>query len=47
MDVVLQYDPRPWLHVRMGSVNVHPIGDGLRLTAAHYTPYDTRTTPAR
>ena len=45
MDVVLQYDPRPWLHVRMGSVNVHPINDALRLTAAHYTPYDTRTTP--
>ena len=45
MDVVLQYDPRPWLHVRMGGVNVHPIGDGLRLTAAHYTPYDTRATP--
>lgn len=46
MDLVLQYDPRPWFHVRMGSLNVHPIHDMLRLTAAHYTPYDTRTTPS-
>jgi hypothetical protein len=46
MDITLQYDPRPWLHVRMGSVSVHPFNDGLRLTAAHYTPYDTRTTPS-
>jgi hypothetical protein len=46
MDLVLQYDPRPWLHVRMGSLSVHPIPDHLRLTAAHYSPYDTRTTPS-
>ena len=46
MDLVLQYDPRPWLHVRMGSLSVHPIADHLRLTAAHYSPYDTRTTPS-
>jgi len=46
MDLVLQYDPRAWLHVRMGSLSVHPIHDHLRLTAAHYTPYDTRTTPS-
>ena len=46
MGIMLQYDPRPWLHVRMGSVAVHPIGDMLRLTAAHYSAYDTRTTPS-
>ena len=46
MDGTLQYDARPWLHVRMGSVVVHPINDSLRLTAAHYSPYDTRTTPS-
>src|SRR3990170_5751156 len=46
MDVVLQYDPKPFLHVRMGSLSVHPIADHLRLTAAHYAPYDTRTTPS-
>lgn len=46
MDIVLQYDPRPWLHVRMGSLSVHPIPDHLRLTAAHYSAYDTRTTPS-
>lgn len=46
MDLMLQYDPRPWLHVRMGTVAVHPIHDHLRLTAAHYSPYDTRTTPS-
>jgi hypothetical protein len=46
MDATLQYDPRPWLHVRIGSVSVHPIDDHLRLTAAHYSPYDTRTTPS-
>jgi hypothetical protein len=45
MDLMLQYDPRPWLHVRLGSLTVHPISDALRLTAAHYSPYDTRTTP--
>lgn len=45
MGLMLQYDPRPWLHVRMGSVGVHPIPDMLRLTAAHYSAYDTRTTP--
>jgi len=46
MGLMLQYDPRPGLHVRMGSVSVHPIGDMLRLTAAHYSAYDTRTTPS-
>jgi hypothetical protein len=46
MDLALQYDPRPWLHFRMGSVRAHPIPDHLRLTAAHYSPYDTRTTPS-
>ena len=46
MDAALQYDPRPWLHVRVGGVMVHPIDDHLRLTAAHYSPYDTRTTPS-
>src|SRR3990172_12231005 len=45
MDATLQYDPRPWLHIRMGSLTVHPIPDHLRLTAAHYSAYDTRTTP--
>jgi hypothetical protein len=45
MGLMLQYDPRAWLHVRMGSVNVHPINDMLRLTAAHYSAYGTRTTP--
>jgi hypothetical protein len=46
MDGVLQYDPRSWLHVRVGSLTVHPVDDHLRLTAAHYSPYDTRTTPS-
>jgi len=46
MGLMLQYDPRPWLHVRMGSVSIHPIADVLRLTAAHYSAYDTRTTPS-
>lgn len=45
MVLALQYDPRPWLHMRMGTVMPHPIPDHLRLTAAHYSPYDTRTTP--
>ena len=45
MDAALQYDPRSWLHLRIGSIGVHPIDDNLRLTAAHYSPYDTRTTP--
>ena len=46
MDLVLQYDPRPGLHVRMGSVAPHPISDSRRLTATHYSAYDTRTTPS-
>jgi len=45
MGLTLQYDPRAWLHVRMGTVAPHPIPDMLRLTAAHYSVYDTRTTP--
>ena len=45
MAISLQYDPRRWLHVRMGTVSPHPIADHLRLTAAHYSPYDVRTTP--
>lgn len=45
MVLALQYDPRPWLHVRMGTLSPHPIHDHLRLTAAHYSAYDTRTTP--
>ena len=45
MDFVLQYDPAPSLHVRLGSLSVHPIHDHLRLTAAHYSAYDTRNTP--
>ncbi len=45
MDFALQYDPRPSLHVRVGSLTVHPIHDHLRLTAAHYSAYDTRNTP--
>lgn len=45
MVLALQYDPRPWLHVRMGTLTPHPIPDSLRLTAAHYSAYDTRTTP--
>ncbi len=45
MAFVLQYDPRPSLHVRLGSLSVHPIPDHLRLTAAHYSAYDTRNTP--
>jgi hypothetical protein len=45
VDAVIQYDPRPGLHVRMGTVHPHPIADHLRLTAAHYSAYDTRTTP--
>jgi len=44
--VVLQYDPRPGFHVRLGEVNPHPIPDGLRLTSSHYNPYDVRTTPS-
>ncbi len=43
--VALQYDPRPGLHVRLGTVRPHPIADGLRLTAAHPSAYDSRTTP--
>src|SRR5512134_2232482 len=31
MDAVLQYDPRSWLHLRIGSLSVHPIDDHLRL----------------
>lgn len=46
MALALQYDPRPWMHVRMGTVAPHPIQDTLRLTAAHYSAYDTRTTPS-
>lgn len=46
MVLALQYDPRPWLHVRMGTLTPHPIPDSLRLTAAHYSAYDTRTTPS-
>jgi len=46
MDLSLQYDPRPGLHVRFGQVVPHPISDHLRLTAAHYSAYDTRTTPS-
>lgn len=46
MVVVLQYDPRPGLHVRLGAIAPHPIPDHLRLTAAHPSPYDTRTTPS-
>jgi hypothetical protein len=45
MDFSLQYDPRPYFHVRVGGVTPHPIPDNLRLAAAHYSPYDTRTTP--
>lgn len=45
MDFALQYDPRPSLHVKVGSLSVHPIPDHLRLTAAHYSAYDTRNTP--
>lgn len=45
MVLALQYDPRPWLHARMGTLTSHPIHDHLRLTAAHYSAYDTRTTP--
>ncbi|MBI4888469.1 MAG: hypothetical protein HY824_15340 [Acidobacteria bacterium] len=45
MAISLQYDPQAWLHVRMGSVAPHPFSDALRLTAAHYSVYDTRTTP--
>ena len=46
MVLAVQYDPRPNLHVRVGTIQVHPIPDALRLTAAHYSPYDTRTTPS-
>jgi hypothetical protein len=46
MVLALQYDPRPWLHVRMGTLAPHPIQDTLRLTASHYSAYDTRTTPS-
>ena len=46
MVLALQYDPRPGLHVRLGTVRPHPIADSLRLTAAHPSPYDTRTTPS-
>jgi hypothetical protein len=44
--LALQYDPRPGLHVRVGTIRTHPIADGLRLTAAHPNPYETRTTPS-
>jgi len=43
--LALQYDPRPDLHVRVGTIRAHPIADGQRLTASHANPYDTRTTP--
>lgn len=46
MDFALQYDPRPALHLRLGSLSVHPVPDHLRLTASHYNPYDTRATPS-
>ncbi|HEY5610326.1 MAG TPA: hypothetical protein VIL97_03895, partial [Thermoanaerobaculia bacterium] len=46
MGFALQYDPRPDLHVRLGTLSPHSIPDHLRLTAAHYSPYDTRTTPS-
>lgn len=46
MVVALQYDPRPGFHVRLGTIAPHPIPDHLRLTAAHPSPYDTRTTPS-
>jgi hypothetical protein len=42
----LQYDPRPAFHVRLGEVSPHSVPDHLRLTASHYNPYDTRTTPS-
>jgi hypothetical protein len=42
----LQWDPRPGLHVRLGTLTPHPISDSLRLTASHPNPYDTRTTPS-
>ncbi len=45
MDFALQYDPRPFLHVRVGGLTVHPVHDHLRLTSAHYSAYDTRNTP--
>jgi len=45
MVLALQYDPRPWLHVRLGTVLPHPIPFTQRLTSAHYSVYDTRTTP--
>ena len=45
MVLALQYDPRPWLHVRMGTLTPQPVPDPLRLLAAHYSPYDTRTAP--
>ncbi|MFQ5670733.1 MAG: hypothetical protein ACE5HD_09490 [Acidobacteriota bacterium] len=41
----LQYDPKPWLHIRAGMVSPHPIPEHLRLTAAHYNAYSTRNTP--
>lgn len=44
--LALQYDPRPWLHVRIGTLSPHPIPNHLRLTAAHYSAiYDIRTAP--
>lgn len=46
MVLALQYDPKPWLHVRLGTLSPHPVPDHLRLTAAHYSAYDTRTTPS-
>jgi hypothetical protein len=46
MPFALQYDPRPAFHVRVGEVLPHSIPDALRLTASHYNPYDTRTTPS-
>lgn len=41
----LQYDPKPWVHVRVGTVSPQPVPDHLRLTAAHYSAYDNRVTP--
>ncbi len=47
MEFAIQYDPRPALHLRIGHLTeVHPISDHLRLTAAHYSAYDTRNTPS-
>jgi len=46
MPFALQYDPRPWFHLRVGEVMPHPVGDHLRLTSSHFNPYDVRTTPS-